>query len=161
MAVTIGYRDQVAPPPRRGALRDIRRYIALTPQTDSTKFERVEYRRYPLMPKDDNGQHFKDAAGRFIVLRDAADEDAFYADHPHLERHQDPVDAANELARLREENKRLRAKHAGPADEPADDKPVKEAAPTKGLSGLVKPSGKTAPKTRAADVGPAPGSKLD
>jgi len=171
MTGLIGYRDQVAPPPQkgRGPLRDIRKFIAQsqTKQMDPNEFPAYEYRRYPLMPHTKEGKPFFDSVGRAIVLRGPDDEDAFYAEHPELERIRDPEDMRDELQRLRDENARLKAK-ADIADDPKgnpksnepaknDDPPAKNAAapdtkPAKGgVAGLA----------RSEPPKPKPGSKLD
>ncbi len=140
---------QVAPKPMRrtGPLRDIRDFIPRTPQTNPNNFPPLDYRRYPLAPTDANGKHYDDEYGKMVILASREEEDAFKADHPDMREVVDPVDAANELQRLRDENAALKA-HRASATPAKDDKPGS-------VGGFVK-GAKSAPEATKQ-----PGSRLE
>jgi len=142
---------QAGPNPRP---RNMRSFIPLTKHTNINNFPKIEYKRYPLMPVDENGQPFLDEYQQVIKLHDEDEEEQFKKDNPTMASVPDsPQTQADELTKLREENARLKAERE--ADNAAKTDP--QAGANSGVAGLVQPAGAEPPKQAAG--GSASGNK--
>ena len=147
-------------------MHSITHAIPLTAQTDPNKFQRAEYQPYPRMmvrasddPKLD-GKPFYDVTGRIPVIVQNEEEEAdFRAAHPGEVRDavQSGASMQDELAKLREENARLKAGQTGEAP--------KSEQPKTNIASLVKsqedPEDSQPAKPAAAAPRRSPPRKLD
>lgn len=117
--------------------RNMRSFIPLTRHTNINNFPKIEHRRYPLMPVDENGVAFRDEYGKTIKLYDEDEEAAFKLENPTMRDVPDsPQTQADELDRLRAENARLKAEKAD-ADAAKTDKPQDGKDAGSSVAGLV------------------------